>query len=96
MSAIGVGLLILAGGIGLVTIAETKIPSALTALVVASLPLWVVLLRLATGESVRGRLVGAVLFGFLGVGILLFPAGDAGPVGFSGLALVVLGTVLAS
>jgi drug/metabolite transporter (DMT)-like permease len=49
-----VGMLILVGGIGLLTVAERDAPSGLAALVIASVPLWVLVLRAALGDR-RGR-----------------------------------------
>lgn len=78
-SAAFAGLLILTGGIGLVTIAEKTVPSALTALVISSIPLWVVLIRLIHRENVHGSTVAAVLLGFAGLVILLRPGQRDGP-----------------
>ena len=44
-----VGLLLPAGGNGLVTVAERDVPAGLAALLIASVPLWVVLLRSTVG-----------------------------------------------
>jgi drug/metabolite transporter (DMT)-like permease len=82
------GTLLLAGGNGLVTVAEQHFPSALAALIIASVPLWVVVLRAASGERVpRTTLVG-VLVGFAGVALLLLPGGR--PEGANGGAALVL------
>jgi drug/metabolite transporter (DMT)-like permease len=84
-----VGLGLCLGGNGLVTVAEQKLPSSLAALLLASIPLWVVLLRTVSGDRVpRGTLVG-VLAGFVGVAALLLPGTrPAGvPIGYSLLAL---------
>jgi drug/metabolite transporter (DMT)-like permease len=72
------------GGNGLVMVAEQSITSGLAALIVAMVPLWVVLMRRASGERVaRVTLVG-VVFGFGGVALLLSPGGggDSEPLGF--------------
>ena len=45
-----VGTLLAAGGNGLVTVAEQEVPSSLAALLIASVPLWVVVLRALLGE----------------------------------------------
>lgn len=83
-NAVAIGLLILFGGIGLVTVAEQFVPSALTALLIASIPLWVVLLRLGHGEQVARRTIISVVLGFAGLALLLLPeeraeAADWGP-----------------
>ena len=73
------GLLILVGGIGLVTVAEQDVPSALTALIIASIPLWVALLQLLHKEKVHGQTIVAVLLGFAGLIVLLRPGQSGGP-----------------
>jgi drug/metabolite transporter (DMT)-like permease len=88
-----VGTLLAAGGNGLVTIAERDVPSGLAALLIASEPLVIVLLRSATGDRVPGVTLGGVALGFLGVGILLLPGGrpDDVPIG---MALLVVAAAL--
>ncbi|MDQ3450797.1 MAG: EamA family transporter [Actinomycetota bacterium] len=73
-----VGVLLLAGGNGGVTLGEQTVPSGLTALLVAMVPLWVILLR--TGSGARPRLLTwlGVLVGFVGLGVLVLPDGGAG------------------
>jgi drug/metabolite transporter (DMT)-like permease len=68
-----VGGLLLLGGNGLVVVAEQHIDSGLAALVVAAVPLWVVLLRLANRDRPRAATVAAVLVGFGGIAVLLSP-----------------------
>jgi drug/metabolite transporter (DMT)-like permease len=69
--------LMLPGANAVISVAEQKVPSGLAALLVASIPLWVILLRRAGGESVRGRSIGAVMVGFAGVALLVRPQGSA-------------------
>jgi drug/metabolite transporter (DMT)-like permease len=85
-----VGSLLAAGGNGLVTIAERDVPSGLAALLIASEPLWIVLLRGLTRDRVAGMTIAGVALGFVGVGILLLPGGhpDDVPVGMALLILV--------
>jgi drug/metabolite transporter (DMT)-like permease len=85
-----VGSLLAAGGKGLVTIAERDVPSGLAALLIASEPLWIVLLRGLTRDRVAGMTIGGVALGFVGVGILLLPGGrpDDVPIGMALLILV--------
>jgi drug/metabolite transporter (DMT)-like permease len=69
-----VGLLLPAGGNGLVTVAEQDVPSGLASLLIATVPLWVVVLRLAVGrERVAPASIAAVVLGFAGVAVLLAP-----------------------
>ncbi len=90
--AAAVGLLLLLGGNGGVTLAENAhLPSGLAALLVAAVPLWVVLLRAAARDRpTRGTLVG-VAVGFVGLAVLLLPG--ARPTGVTvGPVLLVLGS----
>jgi drug/metabolite transporter (DMT)-like permease len=84
-----VGMLLLAGGNGLVVLAERTVPSGLTALVVASVPLWIVVFRLIAGDRVSASLVVGVLVGFAGVAFLVVPRGASGEVDPVGLLTVV-------
>jgi drug/metabolite transporter (DMT)-like permease len=72
-----VGGMLLLGGNGLVVLAEQHIGSGLAALVVAAVPLWIVLLRLGTGDHPRRATVVAVLIGFCGIALLLAPGGGS-------------------
>lgn len=85
-----VGLALLLGGNGLVMLGERDVPSGLAALIIAVVPLWVVVLRLAFSESVqRGTLLG-VLVGFAGVAVLVLPRGMSGDVALGGMLMLVL------
>src|SRR3954451_14700028 len=85
-----VGLLLAFGGNGLVTVAEQHVPSGLAALIIASVPLWVVVLRAGFRERpARATLLG-VGTGFAGVGVLLLPGQRPSGVGIGPLLLVVL------
>ncbi|MET9604637.1 EamA family transporter [Streptomyces sp. NPDC006512] len=92
-SAVLVGLLLILGGNGLVVLAETSVPSGLAALLVASVPMWVVLLRTATGDRPPARTLGGVLVGLAGLAVLTGP-GLTGAVRLSGVLLVVVAAVL--
>ena len=88
------GVLLLLGGNGLVTLAEQRgLPSGLTALLIAAVPLWVVLLRAGTGDRPERRTVLGVALGVVGVALLLLPG--ARPEGVALLpALMVVGSGL--
>jgi drug/metabolite transporter (DMT)-like permease len=88
-----VGSLLAAGGNGLVTIAERDVPSGLAALLIASEPLWIVLLRGLTRDRVAGRTLAGVALGFAGVGILLLPGGRPAGVPIGMALLIVVGAV---
>ncbi|GAA2247589.1 MULTISPECIES: EamA family transporter [Kitasatospora] len=92
-SAALVGVMLLLGGNGLVVLAEQSgVPSGLAALLVAAVPLWVVLLRRATGGHTSGATVAGVLVGLLGLVVLTVP-GLSGEVGLSGLLMVIGATL---
>jgi len=88
-----VGVLLLAGANGLVNLGERTVPSGLAALIVASIPLWVVVLRLVAGERVGLGVVGGVTVGLIGVAILVVPGGISGQTDPTGL-LMLLGAPL--
>jgi drug/metabolite transporter (DMT)-like permease/GNAT superfamily N-acetyltransferase len=73
LAAAATGALLLLGGNGLVTLAERDIPSALAALIIASVPLWVVLFRFISGERPTTLTLLGVAIGFVGVAILMLP-----------------------
>ena len=70
-----VGTLLLIGGNGGVVWAETRVASGLAALLIATEPFWIVLLDwLRPGGRRPGLAVAAgLLFGFIGVGLLVSP-----------------------
>ena len=69
-----VGIALLLGGNGLVVVAQDGgLPSGIAALVVATVPLWVVLFRSVTGDPVSRATVAWVIMGFAGVALLLLP-----------------------
>lgn len=94
-SAAGVGLLLLLGGNGMVMLAEDRgLPSGLTALLVAAVPLFVVALRWLTRDRPSSTTLVGVALGFAGLAVLLLPG--ARPSGVSGVAagMVLLGSGL--
>lgn len=93
LSALAVGTL-LVGANAVITVAEQEVPSSMAALLIASVPLWVIVLRRATGERVRAASLGAVLAGFAGVAILLLPGEQTGGASVLGLLACVLGAIM--
>jgi drug/metabolite transporter (DMT)-like permease len=85
-----VGTLLAAGGNGLVTVAERDVPSGLAALLVATVPLWIVLWRTLSGDRVAGPTIAGVALGFGGVAVLLLPGGRPDSVHIGMALLVVL------
>jgi drug/metabolite transporter (DMT)-like permease len=71
-----VGGLLLLGGNGAVVWAEQRVPSGIAALLVATLPVWLVLLDWARPKGTRpsGLVLGGLALGLVGVGALVGPA----------------------
>ena len=69
------GVLLWSFGNALVVVAEQRIDSALAAILVASTPIWVALLESLVDRRMPSRLVvAALLVGFIGVGLVGYPA----------------------
>lgn len=78
-SAVLVGLLLLTGGNGMVAVAEQHISTGLAALLVASVPLWLVIFHTGAGQRPPVATVLGVVTGFGGVALLsLTQGGGAG------------------
>lgn len=74
-----IGTLLLLGGNGLVVIAEKTIPSSIAAIVIATVPLWMIVIAWLLKSQIkpnRSTLIGT-LIGFIGVVILMFPSHQA-------------------
>jgi drug/metabolite transporter (DMT)-like permease len=90
-AAAGIGALLLLGGNGLVSWAETRIDSGPAALIVASVPLWMVVLSAAAAKRrPRAAVIAGLATGLGGIALLVLPhrSGDAVPL-FPAAALVV-------
>jgi len=85
------GLFLLLGGNGLLVWAEQRVISSVAALMIGSVPLWIVLVdSLRRGGKRPGwQVVAGVLVGFIGIVILINPFGDTG----SGKEIDFLGAV---
>jgi drug/metabolite transporter (DMT)-like permease len=88
-----VGLLFLGGGTGLVTVAERDVPSGLAAVLVASMPLLVVLLRWLAHEPIPRATALGVTLGFAGVALLLLPGNPPPGASALGLSLTLVAAV---
>ncbi|MBE3008475.1 EamA family transporter [Microbispora sp. NEAU-D428] len=87
-----VGLLLLAGGNGMVAVAEQHISSGLAALLVASTPLWLIVLRTVFRDRPHVLTLAGVLVGFAGVAFLSLRGGGASGNGV-GITVVLLGSL---
>ena len=83
--------LLLPGANGILFVAERTVPTGVASLIIASVPLIVVLLRIAGGDRPPPLAIAGVLIGFAGVALLFHPEGGAtwwgiGLTGLSALA----------
>ena len=68
---------LLPGANAILFVAERHVPSGLSALIVGSVPLWLVVLRSATGDRPPRVALAGVLVGFAGLALLVRPGGGA-------------------
>lgn len=75
---VGAGFVVV--GMGATSWAATRLPSAITALLVATAPLWIVLLQLVAsrGRSANAMALAGVAVGTAGVAVLVVPGGAGG------------------
>ena len=96
-AAVFIGALLLLGGNGAVVWAETRVPSGLTALLVATVPIWMVLLDWfqPSGNRPTRSVVAGLILGFVGLGILIGPGEilGRGQVDLLGAAALTLGSI---
>jgi drug/metabolite transporter (DMT)-like permease len=96
-AAVLTGTLLLAVGNGGVTWAQKTVPSGVAALVIASIPLWVVVLdRLFFGARLTWRAMLGVGVGFAGVALLLNPGAPNAMDAAGGLVLIIAAVCWAS
>ena len=101
-SAAIAGFLMLGLGNGLVTWAEQTVPSGLTALIIAIVPLWMVLLEWGRyGRKPSGQSVAGVILGIVGIGLLvdpseILPEAGVGLLGFAVLNIAALAWAIGS
>lgn len=90
VSCVVIGAL-LPGANAVLFVAERNVPTGLASLIIASVPLWVVLLRLLGRERLPWPALAGVGIGFVGVAILAHPSGGAT---YGGIALCLLSAVM--
>jgi drug/metabolite transporter (DMT)-like permease len=91
-----VGGLLLGGGMGMVAFGELTIPSGITALLIALMPVWVAIFgRLFLGEGLPRMAIVGIAVGFVGVAFLVGPSafGGSGALDPIGLAAVLLSPI---
>jgi drug/metabolite transporter (DMT)-like permease len=95
LNAGAIGLLLLLGGNGMVSLAEERgLPSGLTALLIAAVPLWVVLMRMLDRDRPSGRTLLGVVIGLVGLAVLLRPDARPQDVSVAAAAMVLGSSVL--
>ena len=98
-SCVLIGIL-LPGANAVLFFAERDVPTGLASLIIASVPLWVVVLRLAGHERLPWPALAGVGVGFAGVAVLAQPSGGAtaGGIGLCLLSAIMwsLGSVLSA
>lgn len=96
-----VGGLLIVGGNGLVSVAQQTVPSGITSLLVASVPLWIAVMDWVGPARVRPtpRVAFGIALGLVGVGVLVGPdallaIGGRGIAGVGGSLLILLAAFL--
>ncbi|MGH9015037.1 MAG: EamA family transporter, partial [Acidimicrobiia bacterium] len=92
LSALLVGTLLM-GANAVLTVAEQEVPSAVAALLIASVPLWVIVMRRLAGDPLPRASV-AVLVGFAGVALLVKPGEQSAEATLLGLGACVFAAVM--
>jgi drug/metabolite transporter (DMT)-like permease len=68
---------LLPGANAVLFVAERHVPTGVAALIIGAVPLWIVLMRMLTGDRPPRVAIGGVVVGFAGLAILVNPSGGA-------------------
>jgi drug/metabolite transporter (DMT)-like permease len=93
LSAAGLGVVLLSSGVGVVTLAETRIDSSVAAMIAGSVPLQVVAMRSLAHERVAAATRLAAAVGLAGLALIVVPDGAAAGSTAVGLALMLGATI---
>lgn len=74
-----IGVMLLATGIGTVSVVSEHVPTSVSALIIATIPLWVVVIRLVSGDRPQPFTLIGVAIGMIGLGAILLPGGTSAP-----------------
>ena len=88
--------LLLGGGMGMVAFGELTVPSGITAILIAMMPVWVAILgRAFLGERLPRTAGVGIVIGFVGVAILVGPSavGGSGALDPLGLAAIIISPI---
>jgi drug/metabolite transporter (DMT)-like permease len=88
LAAMGLGVVLLAFGVGVVHVAETRIDSGVAAMIAGSTPLQVVAWRFVARESVPAATGVAAVVGLAGLALVVAPGGFGGGSVAVGLAIM--------
>lgn len=88
LTAGGLGVMLLALGVGMVHVAETRIDSSVAAMIAGSVPLQIVLWRTLARDRVAGQTVAAAVVGLVGLALIVVPGGIDG--GSAAIGLLVM------
>jgi drug/metabolite transporter (DMT)-like permease len=86
------GLLLLTLGVGLVHVAETRIDSSVAAMIAGTVPLQIILMRLAAGQDVARATRLSTLAGLVGLGLVVLPGLGSGSTAL-GLAIMLSASI---
>jgi len=73
VSATTLGTLLLAAGLGNLSIAEKVVPVGVSSLIVAAMPLWTAFFRTVTNDRPSLKTILGLVTGFIGIGLILLP-----------------------
>lgn len=97
-SAAIIGTLMLVGGNGLVTWSEQEVPSSIAALVVATVPLWMVLFDwlIFQVSTPNKKIAIGLILGFVGIGLLIGPGKilEINHINLSSIVILMLAPIL--
>lgn len=79
LGGMALGCIMLGVGNGGVSLAERFVPSGVTALLIATVPIWIIVFRVAGGQRPSWRTAVGVLVGLAGVGLLVWFVGAHDP-----------------
>ncbi len=92
-AAAGIGVMLLACGVGVVTLAETRIDSSVAAMIAGSVPLQVIVWRTLAREHVATATKLSAVVGLAGLALIIGPAGISGGSAAIGLAIMLCGSI---